>query len=84
MWFMLVERSNRGVQALLEERAGRPLEAAGYRCVGDSTIEGENRLWGPCVLRRVQAPGDTVEERLFGPILERNGRYKFLNYSNRL
>ncbi len=84
MWFMLVERSNRGVAALLAERAGRPLAVTGYRCLGDSTVEGKNRLWGPCLLRRVQAPSDTVEERLFGPILERDGRYKFVSYSNRL
>jgi hypothetical protein len=84
MWFMQVERSDRGVNALLTERAGKPLGAAGYRCLGDSTVEGKNRLWGPCVIRRVIAPGDTVEERLFGPIVERDGRFKFVGYSNRL
>lgn len=84
MWFMLVERSNHGVTALLSERAGRPLAVAGYRCLGDSTLEGENRIWGPCLVRRVQALGDTVEERLFGPILERGGRFKFVSYANRL
>jgi hypothetical protein len=35
-------------------------------------------------VRRVQAPGDTVRERLFGPILERGGRFKFVSYANRL
>jgi hypothetical protein len=84
MWFMLVERSNRGVTALVSERAGKPLASAGYRCLGNSTVEGRNRLWGPCLVRRIQAPGDTVEERLFGPIVERDGRFKFLSYSNRL
>lgn len=83
MWFMIVERSDRGMSALLR-RAGRSLGVTGYRCTGDSTVEGMNRLWGPCVVRRVQAPRDTVEERLFGPILEREGRYKFVSYSNRL
>jgi hypothetical protein len=84
MWFMQVERSNRGVGALINERSGTSLHVAGYRCLGDSTVEGRNRLWGPCVLRRVVAPGDTVEERLFGPILERDGGFKFVGYSNRL
>ena len=84
MWFMLVERSNRGVGLLLNERAGRPLAFAGYRCLGDSTVEGRNVLWGPCLIRRAQAPGDTVEERLFGPIIRRDGRYKFVSYANKL
>ena len=84
LWLMMVEQSNRGVTRLLAERAGRPLGVAGLRCVGDSTLEGKNRLWGPCLIRRVEAPGDTVEERLFGPIIERDGRFKFVSYSNKL
>jgi hypothetical protein len=84
MWFMMVERSNRGVSALVTERAGRPLGFVSYHCLGDSTVEGRNRLWGPCVVRRTQAPGDTVEERLFGPIVARDGRFKFVSYSNKL
>ena len=39
---------------------------------------------GPCALRRVCAPADTIDERLFGPIVERRGRYKFLAYANKL
>ena len=84
MWFMTAERSQRGAAALMSERAGQALRLVGYRCLGDSTVEGANRLWGPCVIRRVQAPGDTVEERLFGPVIERGGRFKFVSYSNRL
>jgi hypothetical protein len=84
MWFMMVERSNRGATALVQERSGRSLGYAGYRCLGDSTIEGRNRLWGPCLVRRVQAPGDTVEDRLFGPIVERGGQFKFVSFSNKL
>ena len=83
-WFMIVERSNRGASALLSELGGRPLHFAGYQCMGDSTREGANTLWGPCLVRSVQAAGDTVSRRLFGPILSRNGSYKFLSYSNKL
>jgi hypothetical protein len=84
MWFMMVERTNRGATALVQERSGQSLGYAGYRCLGDSTVEGSNRLWGPCLVRRVQAQGDTVEERLFGPIVERGGHFKFVSYSNKL
>lgn len=83
MWFMIVERSDRGMSALLAQ-AGRSLNVKGYRCIGESTVEGRNRLWGPCLVRQIEAAGDTVEARLFGPILEREGRYKFLSYSNKL
>lgn len=43
-----------------------------------------NTVFGPCLIRRVQAPGDTVSERLFRPIIEREGRYKFVSLANKL
>jgi hypothetical protein len=67
----------------LNERGGRPLHVVGTRCEKPDT-QGENTLWGPCVLRRIEAPDDTLDERLFGPITEREGSYKFLTYANKL
>jgi hypothetical protein len=83
-WFMTVEQSNRGARALLTELGGRRVRYAGYRCEGDSTVEAENTLWGPCLIRSIQRGGDTLSQRLFGPIVGRGGRYKFLSYSNKL
>jgi hypothetical protein len=84
MWFMLVEQGNSGMTRAFNQLGGTHLSYAGYRCEGSSTTEGENTLWGPCLVRLVQAPGDTAEARLFGPILRRGGRYKFLSYANKL
>jgi hypothetical protein len=84
MWFMLDQRSQQGLGHVLEERGGRKLGAVGYECLGTASIEGENTVWGPCVLKRVQAPGDTVTERLFGQIIGRDGRYKFVSLANKL
>jgi len=83
-WFMTVEQSNRGAHTLLTELGGKHLPYAGYRCGSDSTVEGENTLWGPCLIHTVQRGGDTLSQRLFGPIVARGGRYKFLSYSNKL
>ena len=84
LWFMLSERSQQGVAHLVQERFGLQLHVARYACDALPSVEGDNRLWGPCRLYRVQAPGDTAEERLFGSILERHGRFKFVNLSNKL
>jgi hypothetical protein len=84
MWFMLEENSHKGLAHALEERGGRPHGFAGYACDPQASREGANTVWGPCVLRRVQVPGDTTEERLFGLILERGGEFKFVSYANRL
>ncbi len=84
MWFMLEGNSSRGFSRLLLKRSGRPLGYASYRCEGDPSRQGTNVVWGPClVLRRLES-GDMVAERLFGLIVERDGRHKFVSYANRL
>lgn len=83
LWFMTDGQTSKGLRRLLEERAGKPMHFVGYTCDPKSTVEGENTVWGPCELRQVRAPGDTVSERLFGLIVERGGEWKFLSYKGR-
>jgi hypothetical protein len=84
MWFMLTENSRKGLAHALEERGGRRLGFVGYACDPQPSREGANTVYGPCVIRRAQARGQTTEERLFGLIIEREGRFKFVSYANRL
>ena len=84
MWFMQHGNSEKGIRRLLEERAGAPLRVLSYKCDPVTSRLGDNTLFGPCVLRRVTARRDTIEERLFGLIIERGGRYKFASYANNL
>lgn len=84
LWFLTEGGTVKGLRRLLEARAGRPLGHVGYRCDPDASREGVNRVWGPCLVRWLRAPGDTVEERLFGLILEREGRFKFVSLANGL
>ena len=79
-WFMLEGRNRQGISFLLRERAGKPLRVVGYECGPTVTTEGANHLHGPCVIRRLQAPGDTVTERFFSQIIERDGRFKVVAY----
>lgn len=83
MWFQLQGESNRGAARLLDQRAGRPLGYLGHTC-GTPRVEGANRLYPYCGLQRMTESGNTVTERLFGLIVEREGRYKFLSYANKL
>lgn len=84
MWFMLVEQGNRGLRRAVNQLGGKQLAYAGTRCEGTSTKEEENVLWGPCLVRWRESSGKMAEARLFGPILEREGRFKFLSYGNKL
>ena len=82
MWFQQSGNSAKGLREVLEKRGGRPLEYLGFHCDA-AAIHGENRFHGNCVVRRSE--GDVViEERLFGALLERAGRWKFVSYSARI
>ena len=78
MWFRLVGESDRGLRRALDELGGRPLRYAGHTC-GAPRREGENRLWGWC---RVRLGEDEIS--IFGLIVERDGRFKFVSYANKL
>lgn len=82
-WFLIEGNTEKGLSRAMEERGGRPLRYAGYACQGEASREGDNTVWGPCEIRRLQAAGDTVTERLFGQIIERGGTYKFVSLANK-
>lgn len=84
MWFNLETRSRRGISWALHVLGGRPLGYLDHACPPDQRrVEGSQTLWLHCVVRRAGS-GDTTHQRLFGVIVERQGRYKFLSYANRL
>ena len=78
MWFRLVGESDRGLRRALDELGGRPLRYRGHTC-GEPRREGRNRLWGWC---RVRLGEDEIS--IFGLIVERDGRFKFVSYANKL
>ena len=82
MWDLLSRQSDRAVLRVLRVSGGRPLGYAGYDCPTEPQVEGANRIWGPCTITRVRAPGDTVTSRMTGPILERDGRFKFVSLTS--
>ena len=84
MWFMLEGNSEKGYRRLLQRRAGQPLGVIGDRCEGEPGKHGGNTVWGPCLLLRQGEKGDTVSDRLFGQIVARDGRFKFVSYANKL
>ncbi len=84
MWFLLEGNGSKGLARALGEYGGNPLRYIGYTCDEQTSAEGENLVTGPCSVRRIAPHGDTVQMRLFGLLLERRGRWKFVNYSNKL
>jgi hypothetical protein len=83
LWMLLVQNSEKGITRALREYGARPLGYAGYQCSTEPAEVGANRLWDGCrVTLGIESGAAGV--RLFGVILERDGRFKFLSYSNDL
>jgi hypothetical protein len=82
LWFMTVQESEKGLGRTLAAFGGTEASLHDYRCAKAPEAEGPNRTWRDCVLELSDGQGNIVTKRLFGAILERGGRYKFLSFSS--
>lgn len=83
LWFQFQQNSEKGISRALRTWGGLPLGFEGYECAEGAQME-RNRQWEDCRLHIRDSDGNLVKKRLFGAILERDGRFKFLGYSNDL
>jgi hypothetical protein len=83
VWMQLVAESDKGARRLFRTYGAREMGYVGHICPDLPQERDGVRIWG-CNVQRVLAPGDTVTERLFGAIIEHDGRFKFASYANKL
>ena len=83
-WFMLEGGTRGGLTKALQSLGGTAMRYLRTRCDGEPSRQGENVVYGPCVVVRRTERGDSLVQRLFGPIIERRGRWKFVSYANKL
>jgi hypothetical protein len=83
-WLLLTLESDKGVRRALTRVGGRPLGYAGHACAAAPVVEEANRSWQGCTVRWRAAEGALDSVPLFGPIVERAGRFKFVSYRNKL
>jgi hypothetical protein len=84
VWLQRSAGTEKALTRLLQRFGGRPSGFAGYACEEAPAHQGSNRIWGPCVVRLRNHTGDSAPLQLFGPIIERDGMYKFLSLANGL
>jgi hypothetical protein len=88
VWYRLGELQQPwpGPRAAPLRREAAPCHVSGRITPARPTplVQGENRIWHGCVLQARDAAGREVSLSLFGPILEREGRFKLLSYANGL
>lgn len=83
-WFLLTAESDKGIRRALDRLGGQPLHYVGHRCDTGPKLEGRNRVWRSCLVRLRVAGARTDSLPLFGAIVERDGRFKFVNYWNKM
>lgn len=79
VWLLTTQNSEKGLRRLLERYGGRD-PGHDYEC-GTREPQDLNVLHGACVVRLA---GDSARRRLFGTIMERDGRFKLVSYANEL
>lgn len=83
-WFLLLQDSRKGITRVFNRFAGEPGRLIDYSCSEQPRQHGPFRLWSDCRMTVRERRGERATLRLFGPIVEYGGRYKFLTYANDL
>lgn len=81
VWFRMLNTSSRGSVRVMRRHGGVPFHLRGVRCEEAPTPAGPVRIWSHCLVQRL-ADTTVREQRLFGPIIEHDGRFKFLTYDS--
>ncbi|MGH7459492.1 MAG: hypothetical protein ACREMA_00505 [Longimicrobiales bacterium] len=83
LWFLMQQNSQKGFSRALDRYGGTPAGFRGIDCQPEPRSQERNRLWD-CAVRWTPGPGKPDRMKLFGTIIEREGRFKFLTYANDL
>lgn len=84
-WGQMASENAKGVGRLFRRFGGKTLTFQSLECTRDTLQmrRGPATLWGPCITR-YRADDSTVTLRIFGTIVERDGRFKLLSAANDL
>ena len=80
-WSLITSTSSQGAARVWSRHAGLPMGFTGYRCNPKPEIMGRNQVWTGCVVEWKNGP-EHGTIRLFGPIIERDGEFKFVTYAS--
>lgn len=84
VWMLIQQSGEKGIGRALQRYGGTDQKFEGYECDAEPLTSGENRVWEGCVIRWSPAQDIPSPIRLFGPIIERDGKLKFISYANDL
>ena len=80
LWEMLHQRSRRSLASTLDRRGGRRYELVAVDFAGETTDYGPFRVHRKTVLTVRTPAGEEETLRVFGSLLEQDGRYKIFSF----
>jgi hypothetical protein len=84
VWLQVRANSEKGLTRLARRYGGQRLRFGALACPDSAATEGPNTILEGCRVTFAVADSAPRELRLFGSLLRRDGRYKFVSYSNDL
>lgn len=82
VWNQIRNPSTSGLTRLLRRLGGQPIGYVDHSCTRRPERQGGNLIWTHCTVGLMDSSSETTRHRLFGSIIERDGRFKFVSYSN--
>jgi hypothetical protein len=82
-WMQVTAENGKGLERTLQRYGGSPLTLQRLECRADTLqmLRGPTTLLGPCTVR-YRTADSTLTRRLFGSVIRRDGRVKFVSYAN--
>lgn len=84
LWFQLEMTSLQGSRRLSAFLRAGAIEVLGVECPHPPEAQGPNRLHRDCIVAYRRNGREARHTGLVGPIIERDGHFKFLTFANRL
>lgn len=84
LWGQILASSNQGAQHVLERFGGKRFTIEGVACGAPTDSTTSTIVYSICSVRVVTSSGHEDAARLFGSIVEHQGRFKFLGFVNSL
>ncbi|HCT56035.1 MAG TPA: hypothetical protein DGD08_02355 [Gemmatimonas aurantiaca] len=84
LWGQILASSDKGARQLVNRLGGSTITVSKLRCPAAADTVGHNLVHARCEVQ-FSAPGKPMlEGNLFGSVIERDGRFKFMGFANRI
>ena len=82
VWNQIENPSESGLTRLVRRLGHQPLRYINHKCDADPDRQGRNLIWTNCVVRLSSPTAASERHRLFGSIIQRDGKFKIVSYKN--